>query len=45
VETTGSAQLVIFICGAVGDFNLIEEVAAIQNMKGVTTGLGFVEEL
>ncbi|GCC27815.1 hypothetical protein chiPu_0006241 [Chiloscyllium punctatum] len=40
-----TAQLLIFICGITTDFKITEELAAMQSMKGTTTGNDLFTEL
>lgn len=44
-DVRDSAKLLIFICGSNDDFEVIEELAALQSIKGTTTGEDIYEKV
>ncbi|XP_075067564.1 general transcription factor II-I repeat domain-containing protein 2A-like [Mixophyes fleayi] len=44
-DVRGTAQLLIFLRGITADFKITEELAAMQSIKGTTTGIDFLTEV
>lgn len=45
VDSTDSAQLLIYIRGISSDFNIAEELAQVRTIKGTTKGVDFLREV